>query len=137
MSYNRYQQGSDGKTAYQHQTGPLRRRAIPFGETVFYRESRTKTEKKQVIEVKWHEGLWLGHVRSNQEVLIGTEDGVVRAWTVRRLIQSQRWTRDAIMNMKETPTRSDPNVSGMDAPIRTPVHLTDPTAEVGPIRKPA
>ena len=80
MAYNRYQQGNDGKTTYQRQTGrACRSEAIPFGETVLYRESKTQNEKKEAMEVKWREGLWLGHVRSSQEVLIGTEDGVVRA----------------------------------------------------------
>lgn len=37
--------------------------------------------------------------------------------------------------MKGNPKRPDPNSSGMDAPIRTIVALTDPLAEVGPMRK--
>lgn len=58
MAHNRYQHGCDGKTAYQRQTGrTCRSEAIPFGELVLYRESRTKNEKKEAMEVKWREGV--------------------------------------------------------------------------------
>ena len=120
MAYNRFQQGSDGGTAYQRQTGRVcRSEVVPFGEKVLYRQSKRPGERKEAMEVKWREGIWLGHARSSQEVLIGTEEGVVGAWTVRRLIESQRWDKDLLVNMKGTPKRPDPNSTGTDVPIRT------------------
>lgn len=85
------------------------------------------------MEIKWKEGIWWVNVHSNQEVLIGTADGVIRAWTVRRLVESRRWDRHGL---KGTPKRPDPKSQGMDAPIRTSVTLADQTAEVGLMRRP-
>ena len=38
------------------------------------------------MDVKWREGVWLVHVGSSTEMSIGTEEGVVKAFTVRRLV---------------------------------------------------
>ena len=66
---------------------------------------------------------------------IGTEDEVVRAWTVRRLVEGQRWSKEAIDKMHGTPKRPDPNMAGLDAPIRISVKASDPTAEVEYVRR--
>ena len=68
-------------------------------------------------------------------MLIGTEEGVVGAWTVRRLVESQHWDKDLVLNMKGTPKRPDPNAAGTDIPIRTQVVASGPFAEVDPMRK--
>ena len=52
MAYNRYQQGSDGRTAFQRQTGRLcRSGVIPFGEKVLHRESKRSGDKKRIMEI--------------------------------------------------------------------------------------
>lgn len=85
MSYNRFQIGSDGKTAYQRQLGKaFRQEVVRFGEKVLL-------EKKNAMDAKPHEGIWLGHARATSEVLIGTRGGVVRAWPVKRLAASSKW----------------------------------------------
>ena len=36
------------------------------------------------VEAEWNEGLWHGHVRSFNEIFLGTKDGLVRAWSKRK-----------------------------------------------------
>ena len=45
---------------------------------------KCSSEKKKIMENTWLEGLWLGHSRTSNEVLIGTKEGVVKAWPVKR-----------------------------------------------------
>ena len=88
MAYNRYQHGSDGRTAYQRQTGRMcRHEVLPFGEKVLFRLSKKSGDKKDVMDSKWREGIWLGQNRSSNESLVGTPDGVFKTWTIRRLIK--------------------------------------------------
>ena len=131
MAYNRYQQGDDGRTPFQRQTGRMcRSDVVPFGEKVLYRESKKSGEKKRIMEIKWREGIWLGHARASTEVLIGTTEGVVRAFTFKRLIESQRWDGELVKNMKGAPKHPDPNIPGLHAPMRVHVRAEGPFAEI-------
>ena len=49
--------------------------------------------------------MWLGHARGSNETLVGTKDGVVRAWTIRRMPGGERRDPDAITEMQGTPAR--------------------------------
>ena len=86
---------------------------IPFGETVMYKKLK---KKKNILDTDWEQGLWLGHARTSTEILIGTSEGVVRAWAVRRKIPEERWSGVAIKEMKGTPARPGPNMPGIDIP---------------------
>ena len=55
-----------------------------FGEKVWFKGLRKKSELLAKLESQWKEGLWLGHARSSNEILIGTREGVVRAWAIRK-----------------------------------------------------
>ena len=57
------------------------------------------------METSWFEGVWLGHARGSSEALAGTKDGVVRAWTIRRMPEGERWNSQAITGMTGTPAR--------------------------------
>ena len=81
MLPSRFLVGKDGKTAYARRRG--RPCTIPperFGGKVWYKEFHGKGDKQSKMETDWQEGLWLGHARSSNEVLIGTRTGVARAW---------------------------------------------------------
>lgn len=53
MSCN-YQECNDVKTAYRRQTGrACRSEAIAFGEKILDRESETKNERTESMEIKW------------------------------------------------------------------------------------
>ena len=80
MMYSRFKVGTDGKTAYERQKGrKCKQEVIPFAEKVMYKKLKESGARKQILESQWEEGLWLGHNRTSNEVLIGTSRGVVRA----------------------------------------------------------
>jgi len=85
MMVSRFLVGKDGRTAHERRRG--RRCNVPvvrFGELVWYKKMRESKERKDKFESEWLEGIWLGHSRASNEVLIGTADGVVRTYTVQR-----------------------------------------------------
>ncbi len=43
------------------------------------------------IFIEWSKGLWLGHARDSNEVLVGTESGAVRAYRVNMTPGSEIW----------------------------------------------
>ena len=56
------------------------------------------------MESKWDEGLWLGHCRNSNEVLVGNKDGVVKAWAIRRRPLEERWDDTMVRSLKATPS---------------------------------
>jgi hypothetical protein len=91
MVVSRYLVGKDGRTAYERRKGRLCRMVcIPFGETVWYREVRKNKEQVGKLETEMHEGIWLGHASQTNEVLIGTPEGVIRVYDVKRKEEKER-----------------------------------------------
>ena len=91
MLHSRYRQGADGKTAYERQRGRrCRMEVLPFGEKVHYR--RLAEEGRNKLDSPWEQGVWLGHARGSNEVLIGTKEGVVRAWATKRNAEAEQWS---------------------------------------------
>jgi hypothetical protein len=106
---------------------------VLFGEKVMYKKLQQTGQRKNILDTDWEEGLLLGHTRTSTEVLIGTAEGVVRAWAVRRKVEDERWSGATIKEMKGTPARPDPNMSGIDIPIRIKVTMDFPNAVAEPI----
>ena len=101
MLHSRFKIGEDGKTAYERQKGrKCNEEVIPFGETVMYKRLKGSGEKKKVMENNWLEGLWLGHSRTSNEVLIGTKEGVVKAWAVKGRPEETRLDKEFSTNME-------------------------------------
>ena len=71
--------------------------------------------------------MWLGHTRSSNEVLIGTKTGVIRAYSIGRKEEGQRWDSNLILEMQGTPQRPDPGKPGLQVPIL--VNFDPPTIE--------
>ena len=106
--------GEDGKTAYQRQTGKrCITEVVPFADIVWYRELQASGDRKRSLATKWKTGVWLGHARNSAEVLVGTPDGVVRAWAVRRRPAEERWNCDIIKRMPATP-RDPSRLQGLE-----------------------
>ena len=119
MMYSRFKLGQDGKTSYERQKGrKCKQEVIPFAEKVLYKKLKDTGARKQVLESQWEEGLWLGHSRTSNEVLIGTCAGIVRAWAIKRKPEEERWDKTLIKNMKGTPAKPDPASSGIEIPTR-------------------
>jgi len=122
MLVSRFVIGEDGKTGYERRRG--RRCNIPVvrcGEKVLYRELKKGKHVPGKLEVRMHEGLWLGHARISNEVLIGTKEGVVRAYDVRLLPEDECWDVELIKGMRGTPARPNPAVEGSHIPIKVRV----------------
>ena len=49
-------------------------------------------------------GVWLGHARHSPEVLVGTPDGVVKAYAIRRLSEVDQWDGEFLKAIKGSPT---------------------------------
>ena len=117
MLLSRYQVGRDGKTGYERRRG--RACGIPtacFGEKVWYKEGKSK-EVRAKFESEWKQGLWLGHTRASNEAWIGTKDGVVRTYNIKRLPEGERWDGDMVQDMKGTPQKPNPTLAGEEAVI--------------------
>ena len=50
-------------------------------------------------------------------VLIGTKEGVVRAWATKRNTEKEQWSAEDILNMAGAPARPNPQAPGNDIPI--------------------
>ena len=50
------------------------------------------------------EGIWLGHIRSSNEVLVGNHAGVVKAFAITRRPLEERWDNSMVTNFKATPS---------------------------------
>ena len=127
MLCSRYLVGKDGRTPYERRRGrKCKMPVICFGEKVWYKELRETKERKDKFESEWAEGIWLGHSRASNEMLIGTREGVVRAYAVKRQDEDQRWDGSLIKEMKGTPQQPNPNKPGMTIPIK--IRFDEPEA---------
>ena len=91
MVYSRYEVGEDGKTAYERQKGrKCNLEVVQLGELVRCKKLGETSQERKSLESTWFEGVWLGHARGSSEALAGTNDGVVRAWTIRRMPDVER-----------------------------------------------
>ena len=128
MLCSRFAVGRDGKTPYERRRG--RRCAIsvvPFGERVWYRELRQTKDRQDKMESEWRQGLWLGHARNSNEHLVGTREGVVKAYAIKRQPEDQRWDGELVSEMRGTPQQPDPARPGLAIPVR--VHFDHTIAD--------
>jgi len=121
---SRYQLGDDGKTAYERIRGRKCKGPIAkFAERVLFKESedgrrrRPKNERPK-IETSWRDGIWLGIKNRTGEHIIGTPEGVVKAYTVRRRPEEERWSAEEVNAVRGTPGRPKPGRRDMRIPVR-------------------
>ena len=104
MLLSRFMVGSDGMTGYERRRGRKCTIAVvPFGEAVWYREVRVTKERKNMYDTEWKDGIWLGHTRRSNEVVVGTADGVVRAYSIKRRAEGERWNGELLKSMRGSP----------------------------------
>ena len=119
MVHSRYAVGKDGLTPYERRRGRRCRTPMArFGEVVWFKELRHAKNQKDKFESEWHLGLWLGHSRSSNEHLVGTEKGVVRAYSIKRRDPDHQWSAELVASMQGTPQQPDPNNPGNYIPVR-------------------
>ena len=80
---NRYRKDADGMTAYRRWKGrKFNRNITELGEHVLYLKPNSAGKNK--LDIRWHEGIWLGIRDESGESIIGTKEGVVTATDFRR-----------------------------------------------------
>ena len=89
-----------------------------MGEVVLFKAAKNSGDRKRVVGENWREGIWLGHNRGSSDALVGTEEGVIRAWSVKRLSEGERWSKEKIEKMQGTPGQPDPSKPGIKVPVR-------------------
>ena len=75
------------------------------------------TQRRDKFDTDWKTGLWLGHARDSNETLIGTPDGVVRAYAIKKYADGEQWSRTLVEQLQGTPGQPDPTKGGIRAPI--------------------
>jgi hypothetical protein len=123
---NRFQIGTDGKTAHERLRGRKFRRDIAeFGERVMYLKADSVGKDK--FSSRWEPGFFLGIKEESGEVIIGTEDGVIKTRSFkRRGSEGERWSSDDLAKVKGSPWEPIPGRD--DIELKTSVHIdTGPT----------
>ena len=137
---NRYHVSSDGKTAYRRWKGKdFKRDIAEFGESVMY--LKPGTEGRDKFCARWERGIWLGIRDETNEIIIGTELGVVKARDFKRMASSEeRWNCDFVHSMRGTPWEPTPGKTDDAIPVRVrlpeegrppePVNLGEPSSDI-------
>ena len=125
---SRYQIGSDGRTAYERLKG--RRCRIPicsFGERVLYKELHSKgRDRRNKAVCDWKYGVYLGLAFRSNSAIIGTRDGVIRAYAVKRRPVERRWSYEEVTGVTGTPGAPDPKKPGKSqVPIRVEARIEE------------
>ena len=111
--------GVDGMTAYQRIRGRKCKMPVAvFGERVLFKELRDGKADRGKIDSDWKSGVWLGVRGRTGEHIVGTSDGVVKAWSVRRRPEEEKWDMVEINAVKGTPARPKPGREDPKIPIR-------------------
>ena len=99
---SKYAVGSDVKTPYEriHREDCMTP-MVPFGETVLYLPLKTVHRNKGTPAKK--AGVWLGVSERTEEVLIGTNRGVIKCSAVERFSDGDEWNRHNVLEMVGTP----------------------------------
>ena len=119
MVQTRFKRKANGKTAYEEIKGrKCNLEVVPFGEKVWYKKLKESGESEDKAEMKWEEGIWLGHIGRTNEVAIGTSEGVVKAWAIRRRPEEERWKIEDVNGVVGTPKRPTPRNGEGWIPIR-------------------
>jgi len=107
---SRYKVGTDGQTPYERiKAKKLKRPIVEFGERVLFMPNVAKGSKTGSgdHEARYVYGVWLGIAQRSNEALIGNSTGVHPSSSIRRLAIDERWSADAIRQVKATPWNYD------------------------------
>ena len=107
----RYVKGQTGRTAYREARGHDARAPVAeFGGKIMYMPSKNTSKSAPKVDPKFHDGIWLGLRMKSDESIIGTPNGVIKAKTVRRLPEDQRWSAEEVLNIRGRPSNPVPGV---------------------------
>ena len=90
-----------------------------------------KEAKRDKGESRWSEGHFLGVRNETGELIIGTEEGIVKARDFKKLANlNQRWNAESLRKIQGTPWKPNPQVedSEIHAKVRIPMDSSPLTA---------
>ena len=115
---NRYHRDSNGWTPYRRMRGKDSEKPIcEFGERIMYKPLRTQKTGGNKLD-NYKDGVWLGVILRTNEVIVGTDAGVVKARSIRRLAMDKRWDRDFVSKVRGCPRKPVPGHNTDRIPIR-------------------
>ena len=118
MILTRYQVGADGKTGYERMKNRRCNFAIcAFGELVMYKELHPAETERDKSALDWKRGVYLGGLMRSNESVVGTDQGVIKAFAVKRLMEKERWSLEAVRKMPGTLMGPYPSIPGRDIPL--------------------
>ena len=113
----RYAVKPNGRTAIEEVKGKRSMRPVAeFGEKVTYMPLKSAANPQTKFDNRVEVGVWLGLVLTSDETLIGTSHGVVRARSIRRLPEAERWDYTTLALIKGTPWKPVPSREGHAIP---------------------
>ncbi len=78
-----------------------------------------KSKGKNKMKSRWSSGIWLGVRDESGEVIIGTDEGVIKCRTVKRKgTKEERWTSGQVEDMKGTPWEPEPGRDEAEVGVR-------------------
>ena len=127
-SLNRYHVYEDGRTGYHNWKGrPFVKESVEFGQNIMYYPPGMKGKNK--FEARWQEGVWLGIADRSMEVIVGTNEGVIKVRDVRRYgTQQEQWDMGKFNSFRGVPWEPVPGRQGIEikARVNVPEDKLDP-----------
>ena len=100
----RYVKGQTGRTAYREARGHDAQAPVAeFGDNTMYTTSNSTNKSGLTADAKFHDGMWLAMRTKSDESIIETPDEVIKAKTVRRLPEDDRWRAEEVFNFRGIP----------------------------------
>ena len=133
---NLYREGKDGKTPMERLRGAKHGRPIAeLGENILY---KPLGDAPAFPEAEFLYGTWLGIDLRTGEILVGTSSGIVRARTVKRRPEPERWSAEQAFAVRGVPWQPTPGIDSDQMPtaVRRPPPAGDPDAPIPPCTEP-
>jgi hypothetical protein len=131
---NRNKMGANGKTPHARNRGKdSKTKHVPLGEKILWMVSKDERRKLLKMSAMFHYGTFVGINDNSGDYMLLTPDGLKKCWTIRRLLERDRWDSISVKKCKGTPwdpagkeevkdmpndvLMPEPDVKDQDAPI--------------------
>lgn len=106
---NKHTDGSDGRTPYEPWKGKaMKQPTAEFGEKLHYKINLKRKQRGEKLDARWGEGC-LGKFWMTGEASVGSQDGVRRVATFRRVGAHRRWDPDGLSEVRGRPWEWNPD----------------------------
>ena len=109
--------GNTGRTAIQIIRGSTSSRGIAqFGEKILYMPLKLSTNQRGNMEDNYLDGIFLGMRLRSDEIIVGTTKGVIKARSIRRLVEEEQWDKEFARAILGSPKQPVPGVNSDHLP---------------------